>query len=231
MLFRSAAPASQARRIISALFVSCLLVPSVQAQPEIITPRFVPAQSGVVQAEAKEKAAPQPMRVPANPEDSVAPYVRIDLPGPQRLFQRDSEAQFFERIAQETKKQKSRAIFPEEPVLSKQPFQPRNFPHMEERVEPGYVCHGRLLYEQPNFERIGYDFGILQPAICLGVFYYDTALLPYHVFSDLSCRGECNVGKCLPLDQAPLLLPIERFSVTGLVGQAGAVFGGVFLFP
>jgi hypothetical protein len=206
---------------------------SVQAQ-QAVTPRFVPAPSGaalaLAEAPAKVVAQPSVPRGPASPDD-VEPYVRIDLPGPQRLFQRDSEAQFFERIVQEMRKQKGRAIFPVEPVISREPFQPRNFPPMVELVEPGYVCHGRLLFEQPNFERIGYDFGILQPAICLGVFYYDTALLPYHVFSDLASLGECNVGKCLPGDQAPLLLPIERFSVTGLVGQSGAVIGGIFLFP
>ena len=107
----------------------------------------------------------------------------------------------------------------------------RNLRRMAEHVEPCFVMHRRLLFEQPNFERVGYNFGVLQPAICLGVFYYDMALLPYHAWSDLHNRVDCNVGKCLPGDQAPLLLPLERFSVTGLAAQAGTITGLAFLFP
>src|SRR5439155_17432134 len=105
------------------------------------------------------------------------------------------------------------------------------FPKMVELVEPSYVCHGRLLWEQPNFERLGYNFGVLQPALCLGVFYYDTALLPYHVWSDWRCTMDCTYGRCMPGDQAPLLVPRERFSVTGLVGQSATLIGIGFLFP
>lgn len=165
-------------------------------------------------------------------EEPSGPFIRTELPGPQRLFMRESEAQFFDRLAQNMKKADgTRAIFPEEPVVSKQAYRPRNFPHMVELVEPSYVCHGRLLWEQPNFERHGYNFGVLTPAICVGVFYYDTLLYPYHHFSDLSGLGDCSVGKCMPGDQAPFLVPRERFSVTGLVGQAGAMIGLGYLFP
>ena len=163
-------------------------------------------------------------------EDS---YVRIELPGPQRLFARDSEAQFFDRIRlEEMKKQPGRrAIFPEEPIISKEAPKERKFAMRSVLVEPNYVCHGRLFFEQPNFERVGYDLGVLQPAVGLGVFYYDAFLLPYHIWTDLHVRGECSAGKCLPGDPAPMLLPCERFSVTGLLGQSGTLIGFGFLFP
>jgi hypothetical protein len=116
-------------------------------------------------------------------------------------------------------------------VLSRDPYQRREFPEMVEVVEPGYVAHRRLYFEQPNFERGCYDFGVLTPATCLGVFYYDMAMLPYHIWTDLRDRGETNAGKCLPGDPAPFLIPRERASVTGAVGQAGTVFGLLYLFP
>lgn len=177
-------------------------------------------------------------------DDDSEPLANIDLPGPQRFFRRVSEQQFFERIAQEAKKQPGgrRAIFPEEPVISKEtltrvpdirwdPTRRQPFPRMVELVEPGYVLHRRILFEQPNFERAGYDFGVLQPAICVGVYFYDLALLPYHACSDLQSQWDTDVGKCMPGDPSPLLIPRERFSVTGLVGQASVIMGGLYLFP
>jgi hypothetical protein len=196
-------------------------------------------QTGVVPAAYSAaplgNGVPTAQILPRGSELPEEPFqaLRSDLPGPQRLFTRDSEAQFFDRLALEMKRQRAgaRAVFPEEPVLSRTPYRPRVFPRLVELVEPSYVCHGRLYFEQPNFERTGYDFGVLQPAIGLGVFYYDAFLLPYHFWTDLKDRTECNVGKCLPGDPAPLRIPRERFSVTGLVGQSGALIGLGFLFP
>ena len=195
----------------------------------------MPAQhrspSGVVPAAYTPPPVAQgAMPRPQAGEEGDGLYLHMELPGPQRLFMRDSESQFFDRLAQNMKKADgTRAIFPDEPVVSKQAYRPRNFPRMVELVEPSYVCHGRLLWEQPNFERTGYDLGVLQPAICMGVFFYDTALFPYHCWSDLSGRGDCSVGKCMPGDQAPFVVPCERFSVTGIVGQTGAMIGLGFL--
>lgn len=222
------------------------VVPAVQVTPGsagtqtpattvIPTTQVVP--NGIRQVQAK---MPQ-----ARPQDEGADiFVRTELPGPQRLFTRESESQFYDRIRHEVKKQPGAgpAIFPEEAPISKgwhsrptypridpadkQPFRP-----MVETVEPSYVCHRRLLFEQPNFERLGYDFGILQSGLHLGVFYYDLAMCPYHYWSDLKNRAECSAGKCLPGDPAPFTVPIERFSVTGVIGEAGAIIGGLYLFP
>lgn len=245
-----------------AFFFCLLFVASAHAQNDIITPRFVPAQTRI-QSEvvpaihhevpikmvpvagqrpvdapitivpvAAQRPADGGMRAPVLVDEGDVSFIRPELPGPQRLFMRDSEADFFDRLSRAMKKNDgTRAIFPDDPVVSKETYRPRNFPHMVQLVEPSFVCHGRLYFEQPNFERAGYNFGVLQPAICLGVFYYDMALLPYHMWTDLHNREECNVGKCLPGDQSPLLFPRERFSVTGLVGAAGTGIGLGFLFP
>jgi hypothetical protein len=190
-------------------------------------PMIVPAQAKVP---AKVPMAGRPFDAARDEGDEM--YLRTELPGPQRFFQRDSESAFFERIAQETKRQSGgRAIFPQDPVVAVEPFTPRRYPKMTALVEPSYVCHTRLLFEQPNFERTGYDFGVLTPAICLGVFYYDAAMMPYHIWSDLRHHDDCNVGKCLPGDPAPFRVNCERFSVTGLVGQGAFATGVGFLFP
>lgn len=212
----------------------------------IVTPRFVPApQRGkpvVVPAGPQEPGnvipnspiVPVAAQMPAVPvRDEERELIRTELPGPQRLFVRESEAQFFDRVNKELVKQHGpgRVIpLPEDPVVSRQPYRPRQFKHLVHQVEPSYVCHRRLLFEQPNFERTGWDLGILTPAANLGVFYYDMLMLPYHFCSDWHDRGECNAGKCLPGDQTPLLLYRERASGTGALGQAGVVLGTVFLF-
>ncbi len=89
-----------------------------------------------------------------------------------------------------------------------------------------------LLFEQPNFERGGWDLGILTPVANLGAYYYDLALLPYHALDEaLSTKIDCSAGKCLPGDPTPFYLYPEEFSVTGLVGEASVVTGLFFLFP
>jgi hypothetical protein len=178
--------------------------------------------------------APAPVPRTRSPgEERFDRYIRLELPGPQRLFSRESEEAFFDRISMEMNTQpgSNRAIFPESSVVGTGPFKRREFPEMIEVVEPSYVAHRRLYFEQPNFERTGYNFGLLQPAVCLGVFYYDAAMLPYHIWTDLRDRGETNAAKCLPGDPAPFLIPRERLSVTGAVGQVGTVFGLLYLFP
>lgn len=185
-----------------------------------------------------------PPRVLASANEAADSFVRTELPGPQRLFMRESEAQFYERVRQEVKRRPGDgpAIFPQEPIISKASYIQPPYPRVDpidkkpylprvEVVEPSYVCHRRLLFEQPNFERAGWNFGAVQPALQMGIFYYDLAMLPYHFYSDLRHPGECSTGKCLPGDPAPFVVPIERFSVTGVIGQAGALIGGLYLFP
>lgn len=181
----------------------------------------------------------QPLIQPRTPGvvgEGTEIYLRTTIPGPQRLFQRDSESTLFNRIAHDMKSQQSgaRAIFPEDAIISKDRFTARLLKPNLAEVEPCYVTHGRLYFEQPNFERAGYDLGVLTPGINLAVFYYDLLLLPYHACSDLRMFYEASAGnslKCLPGDPSPFLWPCERFSVSGLVGQTGAVVGGIFLFP
>lgn len=169
----------------------------------------------------------------AQSEQEVDFSVAVELPGPARLFERRSEAQFFDNLRQEAKTRLGggRFFFPEYARISKEEFRPRNFPPMLETVEPLVLQHGRLFFEQPNFDRQGWDLGILTPAVNLGVFYYDLVALPYHYWSRPQQRCESSAGKCLPGDPTPLYLYREPFSITGLAGQAATLAGGFFIFP
>ena len=203
-------------------------------------------EKGTEKAPGGEGAQFPPSREPArsgsNPlgtrgkfgtEDDVDFVIQTELPGLDRLTQRLSEAQFYTRIEQESRRRPAspRVHFPEPDQTPREPYLPRAFPPMVQTVEPAYVCHRRLYFEQPNFERHGWDLGPVTPAVNLAVFYYDTLMFPYHYWSRPCDRIECNAGKCLPGDPTPLLLYREKFSVTGLVGQTGAVVGGIFAFP
>ncbi len=166
-------------------------------------------------------------------DDQIDFFIRPELPDPDRLFGRESERQFFERIRQDAKSRLGSApvLFPQQVPVSKDTYQARSFPRAQSTVEPSYVSHRKLLFEQPNFERGGWDFGAAQPVIGLGIFYYDMALLPYHYWTRPHEHGETSAGKCLPGDPSPLLYYCEPWSWTGAAAQGSVIVGGVFLFP
>jgi hypothetical protein len=183
--------------------------------------------------DAIQQTAQTPAKAKERADDSYDFSVATELPGPDRVFRRQSESEFLERIRQESrvKPGQGRIIFPEEQPLTTETYERRHFPHIVKGVEPAYVCHGRLFFEQPNFERQGWDLGYLTPLVNLGVYYYDLALLPYHCATCPFQRTDCSAGKCLPGDPTPFYLYPEKLSVTGLVGQATVVTGLFYLFP
>ena len=241
-------------KIISAalIWLACLTGAHAQGLPPLpvdgppITPIFLPANTEVSPAQYVKPAvtsgksngkivpvaAQMGQKTYSGEENLIDPLTLLDLPGPQRLFTRESELHLYERIGQDRKRTTGdKAIFPVEPIVTKQVYQARQFAPMHETVEPGYVLHGRLYFEQPNFERGLWNLGVAQPVVCLGVFAYDLVMYPYHFSTNLQDRADGNVGKCLPGDPAPFRVPIERFSVTGALGEAGAIIGGAFMFP
>jgi hypothetical protein len=171
-------------------------------------------------------------RLPNEPSEEY--QIQLEPPGPQRLFNLESESAFFERLRQEARQRPTpeRIEFPPEPVVSaQQVFAGRYYPPMVETVEPAYVCYGRLLFEAKNFDRYGWDLGYLTPLLDLGLFYFNVATLPYHMFTDPCRCYECNAGYCLPGDPVPFLLYPPGLSVTGLLAEAGAVVAIPFLLP
>jgi hypothetical protein len=161
--------------------------------------------------------------------------IQLEPPGLERIGRMDTEAELQERIRQDTKNRNplDRVTFPDEPVLSRDTYYGRGaaWPHRTELVAPSYLCYGRLLFEQKNMERYGWDLGILSPVLSGATFYFDVLTMPYHVATAPWRCWESNAGYCLPGDPVPLLLYPPELSVTGTIGEAAALLGVLAIFP
>lgn len=166
-------------------------------------------------------------------DDDVSFIIRTDLPGPDRLFDaRKSETMMREYIRRDAVRSgPDRVLFPEYPPISTEQYTGRQFARSTTKVEPGYVCHGRLYFEQPNFERAGWDLGYLTPGLNVGVFYYDLFMFPYHSWSNPCVHYDCNTGKCQPGDATPFYCYREKWSLSGAAAQTFFVGCGFFVFP
>jgi hypothetical protein len=157
--------------------------------------------------------------------------IQLVPPGPERLFRLESEGNLMERWKQEAMARLNERIeFPEEPVLSKEKYAGRAWPERDVLVEPNYVCYHKLLFEDVNTERYGWELGPIQPVASSLRFFADAALLPYNLARD-PCSAEVSAGHCLPGDPVPYLLYPPEWSVTGAVFEAASVLGVVALFP
>jgi hypothetical protein len=166
-------------------------------------------------------------------EGTIGILIQLEPPGPQRVFRLESEASLQERIRQEFRQDDpiQRVVFPEEPVLSTQPYQGRAWPPQKELAEASYVCYGRLLFEEKNSERYGWDLGAIQPIVSASVFFKDVLVLPYHAATDLCRCNECSAGYCLPGDPVPYLLYPPEISLTGAFAETAAAVTLFAVFP
>ncbi len=100
-----------------------------------------------------------------------------------------SDDTLIERWRQQNRGRKpmERILVPEDPPIPAEGYAGRNWSPMQRLVEPGYVSYGRLLFEDKNSERYGWDLGVLQPFVSAGLFYCDLVKLPYHLATD-PCR-------------------------------------------
>ncbi len=170
-------------------------------------------------------------------EEESAFQIQLEPPGLERLGRVESEADFQERIRQEARTRPShdrpveRVDFPTEPVLARGAFQGRTFPSLQEVVEPHYVCYNRLLFEEKNSERYGWDLGPIQPFVSAGAFFWDVATLPYHLGTAPCRKYECSAGYCLPGDPVPYLIYPPELSLTGLAAETTTVISLLYIFP
>ncbi len=137
--------------------------------------------------------------------ESIRFVLRTEPPSADRLFgARETESQFEQRMKQAfaDNARPEVAKFPEKPVLSKEQLKPRTFSQMTMRVEPAYVVHRRLFFEEKNVERYGWELGFLQPFVSAGAFYQDVFFFPKHILTQFRC-WETNAGLCLPGDPIP----------------------------
>jgi hypothetical protein len=196
----------------------------------VATPLPAPPPSGV-----QRTVLQQP-----NLDLGPVPYVEAPLeytiplnpPGPERLFRLESEADLKNRMRQEAKDRHERdeLTFPDEPVLSKEPYAGRLWPERDMLVEPNYVCYQRLLFEQRNPERYGWSIGPFDVPLNTAKFLVDAAFLPYHLGKD-PCRTETSAGCCLPGDSVPYLFYPPEWSLTGAIAEAGVGVALFAIFP
>lgn len=171
----------------------------------------------------------------ARPADDQLTEQRIQLepPGPDRLFQLESEDALKERMRQEALQRvpAERIVFPDEPILSRDTYLGRNWSQRTLYVEPNYLCYKRLYFEQKNSERYGWDLGPVSTALAPAKFFADVVTLPYHWASDPFRHCECSAGYCLPGDSVPLLLYPPELSASGAVAQTASVLALLAIFP
>ena len=215
--------------------------PQTAPTPVTVQPRVMPAALDA-------RPIPMPTTEPITPPDSIQQMmlqqpmtdradtaqdtlIPLEPPGRERLYTLHSEAALFERWRQEMRQKGERAAFPEEPVLSRDPYLGRAWPERPLYVEPNYVNYGRLLFEEKNSERYGWDFGALSAVVSTGYFFKDAALLPYHRFTDPCRCFDSNAGYCLPGDPVPYKLYPEGLSTTGALAEAAAIVSLLAIFP
>ncbi len=170
-------------------------------------------------------------------EDSQPTYqIQLEPPGLEQLSRgMQSDETLHERIRQRTLDidPNERIEFPAEPILSRERYFGRAglWPTRTMIVEPDFVCYGKLLFQDRNAERYGWDLGFIQPVVSVGLFYWDAFLLPAHLFNDPCRKNDCSRGYCMPGDPVPYLLYPPELTLTGIVAEAGAIIAVCAIFP
>lgn len=122
-------------------------------------------------------------------------------------------------------------LFPQECALSDEPFRPRRFARTDFTWKASALCHKPLYFEQPGVERYGHTWGpFLQPVVGTGHFFASAIMLPYKMgleppWECVYPLGHYRPGSCAPYTVGPI--PI---SARGVMAQAGATLGFVYVF-
>lgn len=198
------------------------------ASPPVYSPVAVP----IAQAPAAKPAEVTPAQQPGTGSAIRDVNIKLDLPKREDVFRFQSNVELGTRIKRELQAQYNIPVdLPTIPVISDKPLPARANSPMQVLIEPSYVMHRRLFFEQKNSERAGWDFGPAQPILSTLHFYKDVVLLPSKMASNLLEPYETSAGKCLPGSPTPLLwYPPEITTFGGVVGAA-AIVGTVALFP
>jgi hypothetical protein len=106
------------------------------------------------------------------------------------------------------------------------------YPPMQTNYDPLYVVHRRLIFEEKNAERYGWDFGFVQPIVSSMYFYKDVILWPNHLASGCAYGfWDTNAGKCLPGSPTPYMLYPPGLTITGGVFETVLLIGLNFALP
>jgi hypothetical protein len=177
------------------------------------------------------------------PDPSVlSPEQNISLPPREQIFRMRGDVELEKWVME--KVQISQNIKPDDPAVKSLKFPPEEliggvekyvaktsqYPPQAINIEPTYLIHRRLLFEDLNSERYGWDLGFLQPMLSAACFYKDVLLLPSNVASGFA-EGfwDTNAGKCLPGSPTPFMLYPPGLTVTGGTFEGVVVTGLAFV--
>jgi hypothetical protein len=105
------------------------------------------------------------------------------------------------------------------------------YPAMQSIMEPDYVVHRRLYFEEKNSERYGWDIGITQPIVSALYFYKDVVFWPAKLASHPFERYDTSAGKCLPGSPVPYYLYPPEVDLFGATVGAATIVGAAALLP
>jgi hypothetical protein len=210
----------------------------------LLAATLAPAQQTTTQPWVASNASPGLLRTAFQQIPAVGPItayeertaeqtIQLEPPGPDRLFRLESEDSLKERWRQELKNNRlgDRQIYPDEPILTRDAYFGRSWQARTLTVEPNYLSYKRLLFEQINAERYGWDLGPVGTALSPLEFFGDVVTLPYHAFTDPFRCGESNSGYCLPGDPTPLLLYPPQLSTSGALAETASILAILVFFP
>jgi hypothetical protein len=166
-------------------------------------------------------------------DNFVNAYAHVP-PKREDVFRFDNDAVLKNRIKNEIKQfqaTKIEVLIPEYKDPTNEAYKPRAMPEMQVKIEPAYVMHRRLFFEQKNTERAGWDLGLAQPILCATSFYKDCFLFPHKLATNFLEPYDTSAGKCLPGSPTPLLFYPPEFSMFGGTVGTAVIIGTAAILP
>ncbi len=121
---------------------------------------------------------------------------------------------------------------PNECTLGDELYAGRNWMPTTMTWKASALCHKPLYFEQVQLERYGHTAGpIKQPLLSGAHFFTSLVALPYQAGINPPWECQYSLGYYRPGSCAPWMVPPVPLSVRGGLLQAGAVVGGVAIFP
>lgn len=210
--------------------------PNPQPAPPVQLAPVQPTEPIAQPFTAQKKAQP----IPPVPEE----YIK--LPARENVFltydNLQLEKAIMERLREDLKKDKKYTpdqerylVFPPLPIISPPgvAYQAKTATYAPKQaaLEPNYLVHRRLYFEEKNAERTGWDMGPLQVLVSAGYFWRDTLLVPQTLASGCVYGfWDTSVGKCFPGSPSPYFLYPPGLTVTGTVAEGVVVTGLSFIF-
>jgi hypothetical protein len=107
-----------------------------------------------------------------------------------------------------------------------------DYPPAFAMMEPKFVIHRRLHFEEKNSERYGWDLGFIQPFVSAANFYKDMILWPNSLVTGAVVGfWDTSAGKCLPGAAVPYYLYPQGLTITGTAAEAAVITGVAFIIP